>query len=323
MQLTRPYRGPGMWTTGLFDCCEDPTACVEALICPACSVSAHYNRLKRGTPGTDMVCCLTMFVPDICCLCGVTACGNMNNRSTIRGKYGIASEDDITSFCISWLCMPCAITQQYREMCYRNTYPGGLCVSPPVGQPMGFPVPAPPAQQVMIGQAVVAVGPPQQVMVAPPQPQPVMVAQTHTVTVGYAPVQQQQPTAVVYQQQPQQQQTIAYQPQPQPQLQPHQVYANQQHQPQPAMGQPLAISGQQQLINFALRNDSTPAATQPQAHQHAGFAVQQQPPQQQQYQHQQALPHQQQPAVVGYSPAEGHPHQIPDYDQQQQYVKEV
>ena len=194
-------------------------SCVEAILCPWCPISAQHNRLTRGVPGVDCACCMMMCIADSCFTCGfMTLCSNMRQRSEIQRRYGLVV-DDCENCLATCFCLSCAITQQYREMCYRSAYPGGLCVSPPVGTPMGFPVPVPASPQLVIVQHVVAQPQPVHYVAAPMPPPPY--------NNGYP--------AAGYPQQP------PYQPQP--------AYGYAQPAPAPVYGQPLQPAPQPNYYN--------------------------------------------------------------------------
>eukprot|EP00744_Colponema_vietnamica_P009732 GILI01013808.1.p1 GENE.GILI01013808.1~~GILI01013808.1.p1 ORF type:complete len:174 (+),score=21.21 GILI01013808.1:40-522(+) len=122
MDITNKPVQLGQWTTNLCDCCDDPTSCLEMVFCGRCQVSAQYGMLTQGRVGVEPMCCLIMFY-----------------RSSIRRRYNIDGSD-LEDCCLSFFCFQLAGSQHYREMSYRGIWPGGVCVTYPIGAPQVQPM---------------------------------------------------------------------------------------------------------------------------------------------------------------------------------------
>lgn len=110
--------------------------------------------LTRHRPEIDSLCLCLLMSFDGGPLALMSAISTCHIRQSLRRRYGITG-DDCADCAASFFCLPCAISQQYREMTYRQQWPGGICVEPPVGfSPVPMGVMPPPPQHM--GAGVVA-----------------------------------------------------------------------------------------------------------------------------------------------------------------------
>eukprot|EP00744_Colponema_vietnamica_P022104 GILI01031701.1.p1 GENE.GILI01031701.1~~GILI01031701.1.p1 ORF type:complete len:205 (-),score=16.80 GILI01031701.1:158-772(-) len=148
MDITLKPVQAGKWTSNLCDCCDDPTSYCEVVFCRPCQVSAQHGMIMQGKVGVDPLCCAGMMCVDAVFWVWAVVSGGCSvklvscrNRSEIRKRFGIEGTD-CEDCLVSCFCFTCGASQQYREMCYRGMWPGGICVAPPVGalqqQPMGY-----------------------------------------------------------------------------------------------------------------------------------------------------------------------------------------
>jgi Cys-rich protein (TIGR01571 family) len=176
----------------------------------------------------DWLSCCGHFIWDALSLPMGSIAFAMMNREAIRRRYNIEGEQ--WNDCVhAVFCLPCAISQNYREMSVHAEWPGGTCVSEPFA--------GAPGQQAMGGQKYEQQAP-------PPPPGPQQQQQGY----GQPPQQQQQQQQGYGQPAPQQQQQQGYgQQQPQQQQQYGQQQPQyQQQQPQYQQQQPQYQQQQQQ-----------------------------------------------------------------------------
>lgn len=117
-----PYNSNGEreWSSGLFDCLEDPVTFIAGWFLPCIVYGKNKTRmeaLEQGAPhaqggellGSDTITYGALH------FCGVGWVLGMANRSATRAHYKI--EGDAVSDCLlSTFCFPCALTQQSREI---------------------------------------------------------------------------------------------------------------------------------------------------------------------------------------------------------------
>jgi Cys-rich protein (TIGR01571 family) len=143
--------------TGLCDCTLDCSSCMEAWFCHWCQIGHQYEKITTGGTGMNAAVCCAMFCADMWTGgCG-TLFGSWYTRAEARRKYNVIA-DDFTEICVAVCCVPCSVSQVYREMSIRGFWPGGICVSGPFMMP-GAVVPPPP--QTMVYGASAPPSPPQ------------------------------------------------------------------------------------------------------------------------------------------------------------------
>jgi Cys-rich protein (TIGR01571 family) len=118
---------------------EDMSYCVDSAMFPYCVLGWTKWKLTKGTElGGDGVPGMDCF-HTLCPLFGDTYCGCLGmclalhtclRRRDIVQKYGI-QEDCPASFCTSFCCPCCSLSQVQYEMRARGDYPGGLFLPAP------------------------------------------------------------------------------------------------------------------------------------------------------------------------------------------------
>jgi Cys-rich protein (TIGR01571 family) len=119
------------WHYGLCTTCAEMNSCLECFICTPCQLSRQFNMLYNLRPELHIPLCLGVVLLDSL---GVPAFFALQYviRSDIRRRYGIEG-NVIADCCISWLCLPCALQQQFLEMTSVGSCPGmSMCGTYPV-----------------------------------------------------------------------------------------------------------------------------------------------------------------------------------------------
>ncbi|CAI7777354.1 unnamed protein product [Closterium sp. NIES-54] len=126
--------GGAPWSTNLFDCSTDPKSCYLGCFCPCVLFGQNVQRLHgRQCFGPCVMHCLlggcivwaaySTLGPGAF-WCTPISCYACNYRSELRAKYHLKAEpagDCPTHF----LCHPCALCQEHRELQSRPK-PSGL-----------------------------------------------------------------------------------------------------------------------------------------------------------------------------------------------------
>ncbi|KAK4850276.1 hypothetical protein QYF36_005324 [Acer negundo] len=106
------------WSTGLYDCCEDPKNCLIALFCPCITFGQIAEIIDRG----NLPCKIQGLVYYAMARIG---CGWLYGgiyRSKMRRHLSLPEAP-----CSDWLlhccCCVCALTQEYRELKNRGANP--------------------------------------------------------------------------------------------------------------------------------------------------------------------------------------------------------
>jgi Cys-rich protein (TIGR01571 family) len=92
--------------TGLFECCEDPWACVCATFCSACVTGNLAERVGLGE-----CCCWTSC---LICFPESMVCLQAHVRSELHHLAGIHTPRFFDYACVHCWCHPCAVAQEYR-----------------------------------------------------------------------------------------------------------------------------------------------------------------------------------------------------------------
>jgi Cys-rich protein (TIGR01571 family) len=136
-QPTTPYGAPvfygaarpvTFWGSGLCGCgCME---CCEIMFCTPCTLGFIASKIDNlhniGEPNAEpsMSCCVCFHS---LCSAGACAFAYMNRRELIQ-RYNVVDESHMDTCCRVYLCAPCAVSQQRREMGYQGHFPGGCCV---------------------------------------------------------------------------------------------------------------------------------------------------------------------------------------------------
>ncbi|KAG5496604.1 hypothetical protein JIQ42_03434 [Leishmania sp. Namibia] len=123
--VTRP------WHYGLCVTCTAMDSCLECYFCSVCQLSRQYNMFYHSKPELHLPVCLLVAGLN---MAGVPSTFVLEYvmRSDIRRRYGIEG-NLVIDCCVSWLCWPCAVQQQFLEMTSLGLCPGmSMCCVDPV-----------------------------------------------------------------------------------------------------------------------------------------------------------------------------------------------
>ncbi|XXG51039.1 hypothetical protein AAC387_Pa02g4905 [Persea americana] len=109
---------PGQWSSGLCDCCNDPSNCLLTCCCPCVAFGQIAEIIDRGTTSCALAAVLYYALASVGCACVYT----FNYRTRLRGLYSL-EESPCADFFVHWCCMGCALCQEYRELKNRGTDP--------------------------------------------------------------------------------------------------------------------------------------------------------------------------------------------------------
>lgn len=107
------------WSYGLFDCYAHWKICCCVTCCPCadlCATSVAVANAERNDPNAGCKACLWIHV---CNAVHCSAIGHAVNRTKIRKSYNIQGSCLVDYF-ILCCCMPCALTQEWREVMKRE-----------------------------------------------------------------------------------------------------------------------------------------------------------------------------------------------------------
>lgn len=218
VQMAAPFASgqPKVFTTSWHedwtDCFKETEPCLLATFCPCIQFAKNYvvvNNVNpaaaqgRSLPPETIVSENMGTACGACCIYGTClyfggplamGIAGLCNRGNLRIKYNITTgdcADQLSDCCISAWCPCCALSQEWRELNWRQdqplilTMPGAVVggVMPPPGQPQYQP------QQAQYGSPQPQYAQPQQQYAQPQQP---MYAQQPQQTYAQAPMQQQQ-----------------------------------------------------------------------------------------------------------------------------------
>lgn len=125
------------FNTSLCDWHRDCTSCAEAIFCPYCMISQQYSMLERKQRSIDWMMCGIMLCCDVAVtLGGALMIGNIITRSKLRDTFRITNVNGCVDCLAAAFCLPCVVSQTYREMSLRDQWPGGICVSKKFEDPM-------------------------------------------------------------------------------------------------------------------------------------------------------------------------------------------
>ncbi|KAK7314521.1 hypothetical protein VNO77_33047 [Canavalia gladiata] len=108
----------GKWTTGLYDCSEDPGNCCFTWCCPRFTFGRNVEIIDQGRT-SPTIARLIFFA------LGCFGCASLYTyrfRSKLRALYNLP-EEPCMDFCVHYWCSICAICQEYRELKNRGLDP--------------------------------------------------------------------------------------------------------------------------------------------------------------------------------------------------------
>eukprot|EP00619_Florenciella_sp_RCC1007_P009767 CAMPEP_0205923080 /NCGR_PEP_ID=MMETSP1325-20131115/15583_1 /ASSEMBLY_ACC=CAM_ASM_000708 /TAXON_ID=236786 /ORGANISM="Florenciella sp., Strain RCC1007" /LENGTH=142 /DNA_ID=CAMNT_0053291227 /DNA_START=41 /DNA_END=469 /DNA_ORIENTATION=+ len=117
---------PGKWSSGLYDCCEDPVLCIYALCCPHCALGHAIEAGSRGQESCCTVCCLAVLIDAVVGGLGPAVCICMK-RPEFRKNNGNLPEGECSDCCGACCCQSCTIAQMMRHMKATNPGATGKC----------------------------------------------------------------------------------------------------------------------------------------------------------------------------------------------------
>ncbi len=141
---------PAPYQTNLCDFFMDGSSCLDAWFCHWCQLGNQYEKMTTGRSEMNVGMCCGLFCVDQFTWGIGTVFASWYIRNKAKVRYNIIS-DDFTEIASAVCCVPCSISQVYREMSLRQEWPGGICVNGPFVQVPGGPVP--PQQQTMVNNA--------------------------------------------------------------------------------------------------------------------------------------------------------------------------
>ncbi|XP_031492651.1 cell number regulator 2-like [Nymphaea colorata] len=106
----------GPWSTGLCHCFDDPSNCLITCCCPCITFGQIAEIVDRGsTPcgAAGSLYGLIMLSTGLACLYSCVY------RSKLRAQYGLV-ESPLADCLAHFLCEPCALCQEYRELKNRG-----------------------------------------------------------------------------------------------------------------------------------------------------------------------------------------------------------
>eukprot|EP00850_Spirogloea_muscicola_P005073 SM000022S07287 [mRNA] locus=s22:943323:944150:- [translate_table: standard] len=109
----------GEWTTGLLACCDDVPVCCLTYWAPCITFGLAADAIDGGRTTWPTAAALWYLLGALTqCAC-IYSC---TYRTRLRHKFGLP-EQPCGDACVHWLCMPCALCQEYRELKYRGHDP--------------------------------------------------------------------------------------------------------------------------------------------------------------------------------------------------------
>ncbi|KAL8531660.1 hypothetical protein ACS0TY_008305 [Phlomoides rotata] len=117
-EAAKDYPHEGQWSTGLFDCCENPSDCLKTCFCPCIPAGQIIEIIDRGTTSSGSACGIYAALHMVHC----TWLYASNYRSKLRALFNLP-EAPCGDHMVHCCCCPCAITQEYRELKNRGIQP--------------------------------------------------------------------------------------------------------------------------------------------------------------------------------------------------------
>ena len=100
---------PTIWSSGICDCCIQPTICLQGCFCPCVLFG------KNNENAFNESCCTN-------CLCYCLCCGPAQHsgmRRKLRVKYNLPT-DPCNDCCVVWFCPTCALCQEANEIRHQQ-----------------------------------------------------------------------------------------------------------------------------------------------------------------------------------------------------------
>ncbi|KAL7110545.1 hypothetical protein ACP275_05G032500 [Erythranthe tilingii] len=117
MNLNTPLP-EGEWSTGLFDCMQDRSNCLETFCCPWIIFGQNVEIIDRGSTPSGTACGIFAALHLVHC----TWLYSTNYRTKLRALFKLP-EAPYSDAMVHCCCCVCAITQEYRELKNRGVEP--------------------------------------------------------------------------------------------------------------------------------------------------------------------------------------------------------
>ncbi|KAJ6431686.1 hypothetical protein OIU84_019045 [Salix udensis] len=111
-----PVGQQARWSSGLCDCCSDPTGCCLTWFCPCIT----FGRIAEITDQGATPCLVSGAIYGL--LCWFTGCSCLYScfyRSKLRKQY-MLEESPCNDCLVHCCCESCALCQEYRELKHRG-----------------------------------------------------------------------------------------------------------------------------------------------------------------------------------------------------------
>uniref|UniRef100_A0A7N0VEK9 Uncharacterized protein n=1 Tax=Kalanchoe fedtschenkoi TaxID=63787 RepID=A0A7N0VEK9_KALFE len=108
----------GHWTTSLCGCFEDCGNCCMTFCCPCVTFGRNAEIIDQGATTCCGGCCVFAILAEVGCAC-LYSC---SYRSKLRQQYSLPDQP-CGDCCVHFLCGPCALCQEHRELRNRGFDP--------------------------------------------------------------------------------------------------------------------------------------------------------------------------------------------------------
>ena len=108
--------GPPAWSTGLFECFDDPTTLIITFFAPCITFGQVAEMVDQGRTSVGMFAALHFLIMYF------TGCGCLLSayfRIKMSHIYRLP-DDPIINILVHLICEPCALCQEYRELQHRG-----------------------------------------------------------------------------------------------------------------------------------------------------------------------------------------------------------
>eukprot|EP00672_Neobodo_designis_P025570 CAMPEP_0174840606 /NCGR_PEP_ID=MMETSP1114-20130205/8786_1 /TAXON_ID=312471 /ORGANISM="Neobodo designis, Strain CCAP 1951/1" /LENGTH=122 /DNA_ID=CAMNT_0016074763 /DNA_START=37 /DNA_END=405 /DNA_ORIENTATION=+ len=113
------------YTTGLCDCMQDTSSCVDSVICYPCMIGRQCGAADGQSDQCSCFGCICGYLfPSLsaCCL-----------RKKLAERYSL-EEGCCGQVIFGCLCPACSLCQTHREFTIRGVWPGGSCIHKQPGE---------------------------------------------------------------------------------------------------------------------------------------------------------------------------------------------
>ncbi|KAA8532531.1 hypothetical protein F0562_032653 [Nyssa sinensis] len=105
-----------LWSSGLFDCCSDPSSCLLTFFCP-CITAGRITEIVSH--GVTSCCCAGTIYYLLRVFTYLECFFTCQYRERLRQQYSLA-EDPCHDLLVHAFCGSCALCQEYRELKHRG-----------------------------------------------------------------------------------------------------------------------------------------------------------------------------------------------------------